>query len=219
MNRIPFETDKFFTGNEYSGLPDAGVWKIRSSHCAIDIQHNIGLASMSVVDVVSLEGEEGFYLHLDTKFYKALCSSSPCKYAELPIYSGLEALSGLICSDYGHFSTISCDMWKCAGIAYDLRDNAAINAEIISFKPTKQNMGLLILDFLRLLSLRKVFAKSNPTLKAQFDASVIEEDPATGLKSLLMYPDRLEYGNTGVLSAMMAVNCAYRWETRAGVGR
>lgn len=219
MNRIPFETDKFFTGNEHSGLPDAGVWKIRSSHCAIDIQHNIGLASMSVVDVVSLEGEEGFYLHLDTKFYKALCSSSPCKYAELPIYSSLEVLSGLICSDYGHFSTITCDMWKCAGIAYDLRDSATAICEVIHFRPTYQNMDDLIKGFLRALSLRKVFAKDNLALKAQFDASVIEEDPATGLKSLLMHPDRLEYGNTGVLSAMMAVNCAYRWETRAGVVR
>jgi hypothetical protein len=219
MNRIPFETDKFFTGNAHSGLPDAGVWKIRSSHCAIDIQHNIDLASMSVVDVVSLEGQEGFYLHLDTKFYGSMCPHSKYKTGLLPKYSCMEELSGLICSDYGHFSTITCDMWKCAGIAYDLRDNAALNAEVISFRPTKQNMGLLILDFLRLLSLRKVFAKDNLALKAQFDASVIEEDPATGLKSLLMYPDRLEYGNTGVLSAMMAVNCAYRWETRAGVGR
>lgn len=219
MNRIPFETDKFFTGNQDTGLPDAGVWKIRSSHCAIDIQHNIGLASMSVVDVVSLEGEEGFYFHLDTKFYEALSSNKDHKYAGLPRWSSLEELSGLVNCNWGHFSTISCDMWKCTGIAYDLRDLTTSNAEVIPFRPTIRNMDSLIKSFLRALSLRKVFAKENYALKAQFDASVIEENPADGLKSLLRHHDRLEYGNTGVLSAMMAVNCAYRWETRAGVGR
>lgn len=209
MNRIPFETDKFFTGNLDTGLPDAGVWKIRSSHCAIDISYSFGVASVSLVDSVSVDGEEGFYFHLDTRFFK----ETSCIFNETRDW---------VVSSGSRLSSVGCDMWKCAGTTFDVADfwnDRGCPCEVVPFGPTAEKKSRMISSFLRALSLRKVFAKEDPILKAQFNASVIEEDPATGLKSLLMYPDRLEYGNTGVLSAMMAVNCAYRWETRAGVGR
>lgn len=212
MNRIPFETDKFFTGNQDTGLPDVGVWKIRSTHCAIDISYSFGVASVSLVDSVSVDGEEGFYFHLDTRFFK----EGSCIFNDARDW---------VVSSGSRLSSVGCDMWKCAGTGYDVADicnDRGYPCEVVPFGPTAEKKSRMISSFLRALSLRKVFAKDNPTLKAQFDASVIEENPATGLKSLLIHmgaPGSLEYGNTGVLSAMMAVNCAYRWETRAGVGR
>lgn len=206
MNRISFETDKFFTGNLDTGLPDAGVWQVRSTHYAIDVQMKFDAISVSIVDSVSLNGEEGFYFHVETEFFK---TSSPMnKRSDV-----LRHIRDRILQSGDLFHSIGCDPFYCANSLEDFYD------KMVLFSPSMDKRSQLIDSFLRALSLRKVFAKSNPTLKAQFDASVIEDDPATGLKSLLMHPDRLEYGNTGVLSAMMAVNCAYRWETRAGVGR